>query len=221
MARVLEEVAAQGYREVVLTGVDLGQYGQDLDPPGTLAGLLSQLRGRGWPFRVRLSSLEPQEISLALLKEAQGWPDFCPHFHLPLQSGSGPVLKAMGRPYRPQDFRDLVGEIHRLFPDAALGCDVLVGFHGETPADFEATRSLVESLPVTYLHVFPFSPRPGTVAAQRPGLPGSEIQGRARIMRDLGGRKKSGVLSIPTGAGKGGPGEGAGPETGLAQGPER
>jgi threonylcarbamoyladenosine tRNA methylthiotransferase MtaB len=148
---------------------------------------------------VRFSSLEPQEVTEELLTELASWPAFCPHFHLPLQSGAAPVLAAMNRPYSPAAFRDLVLEIARRFPQAALGLDVLVGFPGETAADFEATRSLVASLPVTYLHVFPFSPRPGTPAAALPLLPGQEMQRRAGLLRDLGRLKKQTFLQAQKG----------------------
>ncbi len=197
--QAFEDLAGLGYQEVVLTGVDLGQYGLDHVPPGSLAALVRRLREHAWPFRVRLSSLEPQMVTPALLDELAAWPDFCPHFHLPLQSGAAPVLAAMGRPYGPGEFRDLVGEITRRFPGAGLGLDVLVGFPGETEADFEATRSLVEALPVTYLHVFPYSPRPGTPAADLPPLPGKVIQARARIMRELGQAKKTQFLEAQLG----------------------
>ena len=155
------QLAGLGYREVVLTGVDLGQYGLDQAPPVSLAALVQRLAAHTWPFRVRFSSLEPMMVTPELLDLLAAWPNFCPHFHLPLQSGATPVLAAMGRPYGPEEFRDLVWEISRRFPGAGLGLDVLVGFPGETAADFEATRSLVAELPVTYLHVFPYSPRPG------------------------------------------------------------
>lgn len=186
----LKEAAALGYREVVLTGVDLGQYGQDFNPAGSLTALVRRLKEQAWPFRVRFSSLEPQGITPTLLKECATWQEFCPHFHLPLQSGAAPVLAAMGRPYRPEDFKDLVREIKRYFPDAALGLDILAGFPTERADDFEATLSLVGSLPVAYLHVFPFSPRHGTAAAQLPRLAVKEIKARARIMRQLGQLKK-------------------------------
>lgn len=186
----LKEAAALGYQEVVLTGVDLGQYGHDLSPAGSLTSLVRRLKDQVRPFRVRFSSLEPQGITPVLLEECATWQEFCPHFHLPLQSGAAPVLAAMGRPYRPLDFKDLVREIKRYFPDAALGLDILAGFPTERADDFEATLSLVESLPVAYLHVFPFSPRPGTAAAQLPRLAVKEIQARARIMRQLGQLKK-------------------------------
>ncbi len=199
VAAALEQLAAAGYREVVLTGVNLGQYGLDLTPPTNLADLLAAVRSQPLPLRLRLSSLEPQEVTAALLRELAAFPGFCPHFHLPLQSGAAPVLAAMGRDYTPGAFREVVREINRHFPDAGLGLDVLVGFPGETAADFEATRSLVASLPVTYLHVFPFSPRPGTPAALMDRVPAPEIQKRAQVMRELGQDKKSKFLEAQLG----------------------
>jgi threonylcarbamoyladenosine tRNA methylthiotransferase MtaB len=193
------QLADLGYREVVLTGVDLGQYGLEHDPPSSLAALVRRLTKKAWPFRVRLSSLEPMMVTPELLDVLAAWGDFCPHFHLPLQSGAAPVLAAMGRPYGPEEFRDLVREISRRFPGAGLGLDVLVGFPGETAADFESTRALVEALPVTYLHVFPYSPRPGTPAADLPPLPGNLVQERARIMRELGQAQKEKFLEAQLG----------------------
>lgn len=187
----LKRLGDRGFQEVVLIGIDLGQYGQDLTPPTSLARLLQHLAQGHWPFRVRLSSLEPQEITPELMEALSAFPHLCPHFHLPLQSGAPAVLQAMGRPYDPEYFRDMVLELHQRFPTAALGLDVLVGFPGETASDFEATRTLVETLPVAYLHVFPFSPRPGTPAQTLPRLPGREVQRRAQLMRALGQDKKT------------------------------
>lgn len=186
----LDRLAGGGFQEIVLTGVDLGQYGRDLPCSTTLARLLPSLAQRPWPFRLRFSSLEPQEITGDLVEALAALPQLCPHFHLPLQSGSPEVLRAMGRTYTPEGFRELVMELHRHLPAAALGLDILVGFPGESAADFEATRRLVEALPVAYLHVFPFSPRPGTPAQARPPLPGGDVQRRARVMRQLGREKK-------------------------------
>lgn len=155
---------------------------------------MRRLKRAELPFRVRLSSLEPQEVTGELLTELASWRAFCPHFHLPLQSGAAQVLAAMNRPYRPGDFHDLVADLARRFPDAALGLDVLVGFPGETTDDFEATRTLLAALPLTYLHVFPFSPRPGTPAAALKPLPGHEVQRRAGLLRDLGCLKKQAFL---------------------------
>jgi threonylcarbamoyladenosine tRNA methylthiotransferase MtaB len=187
----LEELAGGGFQEVVLTGIDLAQYGKDLGSGESLAGLLGRLSRGNWPCRWRLSSLEPQEITAELTAALAALPNLCPHFHLPLQSGSPAVLKAMQRPYLPGQFLDLAMELHRLFPQAALGLDVLVGHPGETAADFEATQALVEALPVAYLHVFPFSPRPGTQAHGLPPLPGQEVLRRAQVMRQLGQAKKA------------------------------
>jgi threonylcarbamoyladenosine tRNA methylthiotransferase MtaB len=195
----LEALAARGFQEIVLTGIDLGQYGKDLRPPLNLAHLLKGLSRVEMPFRLRLSSLEPQEITPELVEALSTVPHLCPHFHLPLQSGSPTVLAAMGRPYHPEHFRDLVMDLHRQFPQAALGLDVLVGFPTETSADFEATRTLVETLPVAYLHVFPFSPRPGTPAQDMRPLPGEEVQRRAQVMRKLGQNKKEAFYQAQVG----------------------
>ncbi|MEW6388706.1 MAG: tRNA (N(6)-L-threonylcarbamoyladenosine(37)-C(2))-methylthiotransferase MtaB [Thermodesulfobacteriota bacterium] len=190
VAAALKDLGQQGYQEVVLTGIDLGQYGQDLSPASSLAALLGRLANRSWPFRLRLSSLEPQEITSELLQALTAFPGLCPHFHLPLQSGSDPVLRAMRRPYRAQDFKNVVRELNRAFPEAALGLDILVGFPGESTADFTATYDLAASLPISYLHVFPFSPRPGTPAASLAPLPAPEVRRRASALRNLGWRKK-------------------------------
>lgn len=195
----LMELAAAGFAEVVLTGIDLGQYGRDLTPKASLAGLLRRLAGRVFPFRLRLSSLEPQEVSEELIDALAALPEVCPHFHLPLQSGSARVLAAMGRPYTPERFRDLARELLARFPDAALGLDVLVGFPGEGPEDVAATYELVASLPVAYLHVFPFSPRPGTPAAGLPPLPAPEVRRRAAWLRELGRHKRAAFYQAQVG----------------------
>jgi threonylcarbamoyladenosine tRNA methylthiotransferase MtaB len=218
VAASFRELAARGYREVVLTGVDLGQYGRDLAPASDLAALVRDLRGEALPFRVRFSSLEPQEVDAALLNELAAWQEFCPHFHLPLQSGSDAVLAAMARPYQARDFLTLAREIQQRFSGAGLGLDVLVGFPGESAADFEATRDLVAALPVTYLHVFPFSARPGTPAAQMTPLPAREIRERARVMRDLGRKKKMEFLQAQIGLVREVLVEGPAPQAGWLQG---
>ena len=218
VAAALEQIAAAGYQEVVLTGVNLGQYGLDLDPPLDLAALLRKIHTWSRLPRLRLSSLEPQEVTPALLAELAVLPGFCPHFHLPLQSGAAPVLETMGRDYTPGEFREIVQEIQRIFPDAGLGLDVLVGFPGETWADFEATRSLVASLPATYLHVFPFSPRPGTPAAQLRRVPAPEVKTRAEVMRQLGQAKKRQFLEAQLGKTGEVLVEGHGPQKGWLKG---
>ncbi len=182
---------ANGFQEIVLTGINLSRYGRDLPGKESLLSLVRSFKQFSWPVRFRLSSLEPQDISWDLLQELAEWPHFCPHFHLPLQSGSGAVLTAMHRTYQPEWFEGLIHQIAALFPTAAIGLDVMVGFPTETPADFQQTRELLNRLPISYLHVFPFSARPGTPAADLKPLAGSrEIQERARDLRALGLQKK-------------------------------
>ena len=185
-----------GHHEVVLTGIHLGCYGNDLTPPTDLLTLLNQIRNTGAIDRVRLSSIEPREFSDALLRfvaaSGDGPGRICPHFHIPLQSGDDGILQKMNRPYTGRFFEKLVGKILCLMPEAAIGVDVLVGFPGETDPSFERTRRLLENLPVAYLHVFPFSPRKGTPAYHFPQkVPTTEVKERCRIMRIIGKQKKS------------------------------
>ncbi|MDD3581946.1 MAG: tRNA (N(6)-L-threonylcarbamoyladenosine(37)-C(2))-methylthiotransferase MtaB [Desulfobacca sp.] len=187
----LRQLTSRGYREIVLTGINLGKYGHDQPPGESLAGLVEELARAGLPGRYRLSSLEPQEVTPALLRQLAAWPQFCPHFHLPLQSGSAVMLNRMRRPYGPEEFRELVNQIRQYFPQAAVGVDVLVGFPGETEFDLAHTRNLIDALPISYLHVFPFSPRPGTPAALMPQtVTGTEMKRRAQGLRELGKQKK-------------------------------
>ena len=172
LSAVLESIAelvAQGVREVVLTGIHLGLYGRDLKPAGGLLQLLQAIAGLKSSIRVRLSSIEPLELTDDLLSLVARSDRFCRHFHIPLQSGDPAILKRMGRPYSPEFFGELVQKIRAMMPDAAIGADVLVGFPGETEAAFANTASLIEGLPVSYLHVFPFSARPGTPATRMEG----------------------------------------------------
>lgn len=188
--RQLERLIAAGYREVVLTGIHLGQWGMDLGLDG-LGELLNAMDKVRHSARIRLSSLESKEITDNLLRALTAYSWICPHFHLPLQSGDGEILGAMGRPYGPEEYADTVQTLHKVFPHAAFGADVIVGFPGETDAHFSRTVRLLESLPVTYLHVFPYSPRPGTQAAAMKGRAvGDVLKGRVRVLRDLGRRKK-------------------------------
>lgn len=187
----LAQLVALGarHREVVVTGVHLGAYGRDLEPRRSLAELLREAVARGLG-RIRLSSIEPLEFPSDLLLEPGPANALCEHFHLPLQSGSDRVLAAMRRPYRAQAYRDAILELDALVPGACLGADVLVGFPGETDADHAATRALVESLPLAYLHVFPFSPRPGTdAAAMGPAVPPPVVDARAAELRGFSDRR--------------------------------
>jgi threonylcarbamoyladenosine tRNA methylthiotransferase MtaB len=182
---------SRGYKEIVLTGINLSRFGRDLPGDINLLTLIRRLKETRWPARFRLSSVEPLDLSYEVLAGLAGWSTFCPHFHIPLQSGSAAVLTAMGRKYRPEDFEDLIRQISVRFPRAAIGLDVMVGFPTESPADFRQTRQLLERLPVSYLHVFPYSARPGTPAARmRPIATSTEVQERAKNLRALGLHKK-------------------------------
>jgi threonylcarbamoyladenosine tRNA methylthiotransferase MtaB len=187
----LEHLAAQGFHEVVLTGIHIGFYGRDLDPHSSLLELLQRIAALKAPMRVRLSSIEPIELTDAILALAAGSDRFCRHWHIPLQSGDSDILKRMGRPYSPEVFSTLVRKIRRLMPDAAIGADVLAGFPGETEAAFENTFQLIQALPLSYLHVFPFSARPGTAAYAFPDhVPAEKIKQRCTRLRQLGSRKR-------------------------------
>ncbi len=187
----LERYHRSGYREVVLCGIHLGAWGQDLAPAASLAGLLADIDHRGVVARVRLSSIEPRELTGDIVARVAASERFCRHFHIPLQSGDDDILRRMKRPYDAAFFARLVNDIHRRIPDAGIGVDVLVGFPGESEAAFENTRRLIASLPVTYLHVFPFSPREGTPAATFAGrVDPRRVRERCRVMRELGATKR-------------------------------
>ena len=162
--------AEGGGQELVLSGINLGRWGRDLRPMGTLAGLIRAiLEGTGLP-RLRVSSVEPMDWDGELLGlfaeygQGQGHARLAPHAHLPLQSGADAVLRRMHRRYRPWHYEGKVGALRALLPDAAIGADVMVGFPGETEALFRESFEFIEALPLTYLHLFPFSARPGTAA---------------------------------------------------------
>jgi threonylcarbamoyladenosine tRNA methylthiotransferase MtaB len=185
------ELKENGYHETVLTGIHLGAYGQDLSPQTSLHELLVKIRDLELIDRLRLSSIEPRELSDKIIDLAAGWDGFCPHFHIPLQSGDNDILKKMNRPYNREFFRDLVFKINCELPHAAIGIDCLIGFPGETKEAFCKTYELIEILPVSYLHVFPFSPREGTPAWDYSGKVGAQqIKERCQAMRSLGNQKK-------------------------------
>ena len=191
--REVRRLTAGGYREIVLTGVDLGSWGKDTGE-GSLAGLLDRLlREVGDLGRLRLSSVEPLEVDDRLLDVVEGAGDrMARHFHLPLQSGSDTILKAMDRPYSAAQYLAATRDIARRLPDAALGADVIVGFPGETEVEFAETLALVGASPLTYLHVFGYSDRPGTPAAALPPkakVKAEVIKDRSERLRILGKTK--------------------------------
>lgn len=187
----VERFLAGDYQEIVLTGINLGQWGSDLQPKQELTGLLRSILGHCPPPRLRLSSLEPGEICPELLALIASEPKLCPHLHIPLQSGDAAILRRMNRHYHPDFYREIVLEsVHRI-PDLAVGVDVMVGFPGETDERFQNTYRLLEYLPVAYLHVFPFSPRPGTsAAAMSEQVSSALISQRCRSLRKLDKSKR-------------------------------
>ncbi len=190
---VVEQVrrlAAARVPEIVLTGIHVGAYGLDLNPPASLTSLLRRIEAETPVRRLRLGSIEPTEIDAALLRLLAASTVVCPHLHIPLQSGDDAVLARMRRSYGRETFRALLLEIRAALPEAALGLDVIAGFPGETDAEFANTLQLLEALPVSHLHVFPFSRRPGTPAASLPGqIPGPVKKARAERLRRLGDDK--------------------------------
>ncbi len=168
----------------MLCGIRLGTYGRD---GVTLAGLLREMRRLPIP-RVRLSSLEPMDVTDTLLGEIADHPTLCHHLHLPLQSGDDEVLDSMYRIYRREDFTRLVTRLREAWPEAALTTDVIVGFPGETEEQFARSLAFVAEQRFTRVHVFPFSPRSGTPAADLPDLPAEVKRARAAQMLELGER---------------------------------
>ncbi|MHB8867935.1 MAG: tRNA (N(6)-L-threonylcarbamoyladenosine(37)-C(2))-methylthiotransferase MtaB [Thermoleophilia bacterium] len=193
LARVVGQVrllTERDYREVVLTGIHLGTWGRDTDE-GSLPNLLEALVATTDMPRFRLSSIEPLEVDDRVLEVMRTERErFAEHFHLPLQSGSDSVLRRMNRPYDAAGYTERVEAVRRAFPDSAIGADVIVGFPGETEAEFEETVALVERLPLTYLHVFPYSDRPGTAASLAPSkVPPHDVAERAARLRRVGRAK--------------------------------
>jgi len=179
-----------GFHEIVLTGADLGAYGRDLGRRGLLAALIEAILALGPSHRVRISSIEPNKVDRSLAALAGSEPRLCRHFHLPLQSGSPAVLRAMRRPYGPGEYAGLVERLAGGGP-AAIGADVIVGHPGEGEAEFEETYRFVEALPVTHLHVFRYSPRPGTRAAlQSDAAPLAVARERSERLRVLADAKR-------------------------------
>ncbi len=174
---------AERYREVVLSGINLGRWGRFTD-------LIRTLLAETPIERLRLSSVEPMDWKDELLELMASSPRIAKHVHAPLQSGSDRVLRRMHRKYRPRHYEDRIRKARAWMPDAAIGADVMTGFPGETDAEFEESRTFIESLPFTYLHVFTYSERPGTPAAESVDQVPMEVRKeRNRILRELGARK--------------------------------
>ena len=208
MDRIIREVntlVSAGYREVVISGINLGRWGRDLavtsqpsaysQLPTTndqrLESLIRFILYETGLEKLRISSVEPMDWSDDLIELMAKSPRIAKHAHVPMQSGSDTVLRRMHRKYRPWHYREKIEKIHAAMPSAAIGADVMVGFPGETDAEFEATRKMIEGLPFTYLHVFTYSARPGTPAAVMPNqVPMHVARERNRILRELASGKK-------------------------------
>jgi threonylcarbamoyladenosine tRNA methylthiotransferase MtaB len=187
----LKVLKGKGFKEVVLTGIHTGAYGRDLDPPFSLERLLRELEEEETPDRIRLSSIEPMDFSPGFISLLSQSKKVCPHLHIPIQSGEDEILKRMNRDYDRSFLSDLIQELHRSIPGLAIGADVIVGFPGETEEQFKYTCEWIESLPFSYLHVFPFSKRKGTPASTFPyQVDEKKIKKRAEKMRQLGRRKR-------------------------------
>ncbi len=180
--------AAAGFREVALTGVHLGSYGRDLEPRASLIELLAALDGCDADVVFRVSSLEPMDCTTAIVELiAASGGRFAPHFHLPLQHASDRLLAAMRRPYTLGYYRRLVDGIVERLPAASIGSDMIAGFPGETDEDFRANLEYLPGAPLTHLHVFPYSDRPGTAASAMPGrADGVVVRERSRALRAIG-----------------------------------
>jgi threonylcarbamoyladenosine tRNA methylthiotransferase MtaB len=200
--REVERVTTAGFKEIALTGVHLGSYGRDLEPRVALIDLLRALNDevlgpgsvRLQPDRdpsilFRISSLEPMDCSRDIVDLVASSDRFAPHFHLPLQHASNRVLAAMRRPYTIEYYAALVDDIRSRIPDASIGSDIIVGFPGETDEDFDRLVAYLEGSPLTHIHVFPYSDRPGTPASAMAGkVNGVVVRERGRIVRDIGHR---------------------------------
>jgi threonylcarbamoyladenosine tRNA methylthiotransferase MtaB len=187
----VERLVGNGYREIVLTGIHIGRYGRDIGLKMDLARLIEMLLDQTEGIRIRLSSIEINEVSDALLELISSNERVAPHLHIPLQSGDDSLLAAMNRPYGSDYFRRRIGEISEVREAMAIGTDVIVGFPGETEENFGNTQRLLREMPFTYLHVFGFSKRPGTPAADMPHQVHPEVRKRrSRKLIALGKRKR-------------------------------
>jgi len=188
----IETLARSDYREIVLTGIHLGVYGQDLAPPSNLYEIMKHVDKNRSVGRLRLSSIEITEISDDIIRLIAEGSTLCRHLHIPLQSGDDMILSAMKRNYDSGFFKNRVQVIRQAIPDIAIGLDVMVGFPGEGEKEFDNTLRLIAELPVAYLHVFPYSERPGTVASSLPGRVDETVKKRrGEILRKLGREKRN------------------------------
>jgi threonylcarbamoyladenosine tRNA methylthiotransferase MtaB len=186
----IDGLVASGFQEIVLTGIHIGGYGADLDTPMTLNDLVRRIETETGVHRLRLGSIEPTELTDELLETITSSQIICHHLHIPLQAGNDHVLQRMKRTYSTEFFGQLLGRVRASIPDAAICLDVITGFPGETEEEFESAFDFISRLPLTDLHVFPYSKRPGTPAASYFGqVPGDVSKARAARLRHLAAEK--------------------------------
>jgi threonylcarbamoyladenosine tRNA methylthiotransferase MtaB len=187
----VRDLVKSGFSEIALTGVHLGAYGRDLSPRSSLDCLIAELLANTSNCRFRLSSIEPQDFSDELVMLVSQSSRICRHFHIPTQSGDDEILKRMFRPYRTGLVRDLADKILEHVTDACLGMDIMVGFPGESESSFQTTLEFVKGSRFSYFHVFPFSPRRGTVAYGLPlRTPNKVARSRVKILRSLSNERR-------------------------------
>jgi threonylcarbamoyladenosine tRNA methylthiotransferase MtaB len=195
----VDRIVEDGYREIVLTGIHIGAYGLDLNPACSLLSLVKKITSMHSSIRVRISSIEPQEIDVEFLHLMQSG-SVCSHLHIPLQSGSEKILKMMGRRYSVRSYEQLINSIVEIYPHISLGTDIIVGFPGEGVKEFNETVSIIKQLPFTYLHVFPYSPRPDTEAAVFDHQIRDEVKkSRVDSLIEIGKKRKSDYIARQTG----------------------
>jgi threonylcarbamoyladenosine tRNA methylthiotransferase MtaB len=200
VVRSVNRLVEDGHKEVVISGINLGRWGRDLSAkilerrasrPSGFEDLVRAILDQTRLEKLRISSVEPMDWSDSLIRLMAESPRIAKHAHVPMQSGSDTALRRMHRKYRPWHYREKIERIREAMPNAAIGADVMVGFPGESDAEFEETRRMIEELPFTYLHVFTFSARPGTPAATMPGqVPVRVARECNRILRELAAEKK-------------------------------
>jgi threonylcarbamoyladenosine tRNA methylthiotransferase MtaB len=196
----VRELERSGYKEIVLSGINLGSYGRDIERSITFLSLLERLLEETAIARLRISSIEPMDVSPALIRLVAEKPRMAQHFHIPLQSGCSRILRLMNRRYWPSQYAERILAIRERMPNAGIGADVMVGFPGETDQDHAASASFIESLPFTYLHIFPYSARPNTPAAASPHqVNGRVARERAQEIRSLLTRKRQNFIQAQVG----------------------
>jgi threonylcarbamoyladenosine tRNA methylthiotransferase MtaB len=196
----VRELERQGFREIVLSGINLGSYGKDLDRRINFLALVERILGETSIPRLRISSIEPMDVSPALIRLVANEPRMARHFHVPLQSASDRILRLMNRRYWTRQYAERILAVRESIPDCGIGADAMVGFPGETTEDHAASLRFIESLPFTYLHIFPYSARPGTPAAARPDqLNGRILRERSQEVRSVIARKRRAFLDEQVG----------------------